>query len=280
MKPLSLAYSPCPNDTFIFCAIANGLIDLCDLSFDIHLADVEHLNVAARQGQYDITKLSIAAFPYVQDKYGLLWAGSALGRGCGPIIVAKPGRDITDLPNASIAVPGMMTTAYLLLCLFQGKAVEVGAISFDRIMPAVSQGQYDFGVIIHEGRFTFKDYGLVKVVDLGQWWEQQTGLPLPLGGIAIKRDFGAELAKTVDSLICNSLKYAWANPDHVMKYVTRHAQEMKPHVISQHIDLYVNQYSLHLGEEGARAIETLLAWGAKLGILPRVDLSSIMSFYL
>ncbi len=265
---LTLAYSPCPNDTFIFGAIANGLIDLRGFDFDIHLGDVEQLNQACKEARYHISKISIAAYLYLQRHYALLYSGSALGRGCGPLIVARPDKDIQDLTRGLVAVPGLMTTAYLLLCLFAGNPLPVTPIPFETIMPAVAQGDYDYGVIIHEGRFTYHTYGLKRLIDLGEWWEGKTGLPLPLGAIAIKRDLGEAIARNMDSLINESLEFARENPEAVKPYIKRHAQEMDDNVINQHIELYVNEFSVSLGEEGEKAITELLKRGSGLGVLP------------
>ena len=181
---LSLAYSTCPNDTFAFYGLASGRVSCPDISFQISLADVETLNQAARNRDYDVTKLSFAAMGNLRSPYWLLKSGAALGRGCGPLIVARPGSGIASLSDAVIAVPGMDTTACLLTGLYLGKPPKAVPMTFDRIMPEVSKGNFDYGVIIHEGRFTYPEYGLVSILDLGVWWEQQTGLPVPLGCIA------------------------------------------------------------------------------------------------
>ncbi len=267
-RPLTLAYSPCPNDTFIFCALARKLIDLKGLDFEVHLHDVEHLNQSCTKALYDISKISIAAYPHFQDSYMLLHCGSALGRGCGPLLVARPDTDIKHLARGEVAVPGLMTTAYLLLCFFAGRPLRVTPVPFETIMPAVSRGEFDYGVIIHEGRFTYRNYGLNQLIDLGQWWEEKTSLPLPLGGIVIKRVLGKRLATAIDSLIQESLKFAWKDPEATRSYVKEHAQEMQEAVIEQHIQLYVNQYTASLGKEGERAVVKLLEQGAELGILP------------
>jgi 1,4-dihydroxy-6-naphthoate synthase len=264
---LSLAYSTCPNDTFGFYGIAKGHVMCPDISFQISLADVETLNQAARNRIYDITKLSFAAMGNLRSNYWLLKSGAALGRGCGPLIVARPGCGLASLPDSAIAVPGMDTTACLLTGLYLGKPPKASAMTFDRIMPEVSKGNFDYGVIIHEGRFTYPEYGLVSILDLGLWWEQQTGLPVPLGCIAAGKNLDLIGVKKVEKAISDSIAFAFAHPDRTMPYVREHAQEMAPAVIQQHIDLYVNEFSLDIGAEGVRAIETLFAMAEARGLI-------------
>ncbi|MHC1726467.1 MAG: 1,4-dihydroxy-6-naphthoate synthase [Syntrophobacteraceae bacterium] len=257
MKTLTLGYSPCPNDTYIFYALANGKIDT-PFSLDISLADVEMLNQRLKLGVLDISKLSVSAVPHILDKYWLLRSGGALGRGCGPLIVAGRPARMEDLREATIAIPGTLTTAHLLLRLegtHRGRCVPM---QFDRIMPAVSAGEVDAGVIIHEGRFTYQSYGLHMVLDLGQWWENETGLPLPLGAIAMRRSLGAELAGIVENKIRESLRYSMANPDEAWHYIRRHAQEMNPDVIHRHIETFVNDFSINVGREGESALRSIL----------------------
>ncbi|MEZ4526023.1 MAG: 1,4-dihydroxy-6-naphthoate synthase [Desulfobacterales bacterium] len=267
-QKLSLAYSTCPNDTFVFYALAHHKTDCQDMEFSITLADVETLNQDAVFGKYDVSKLSFAAIGHLTDTYGLLRSGSALGRGCGPLIVAKPGFDKSDLHSADIAVPGLKTTANMLLGLYLSGQAHVNPMPFDRVMPAVAAGEYDAGVIIHEGRFTFPDYGLICLEDLGQWWEQKTSLPIPLGGIAIRRDLGKQTAMHMEKAIRDSVKYAFANQDAADAYIREHAQEMEPLVIRQHIDLYVNRFTENLGTEGEEAIKVLFSMGRECGLLP------------
>jgi len=265
---LSLAYSTCPNDTFAFYGLAKGHVNCPDISFQISLADVETLNQAARSRAYDITKLSFAAMGNLRSSYWLLKSGAALGRGCGPLIVARPGCGIASLSDSAIAVPGMDTTACLLTGLYLGKPPKAFPMTFDRIMPEVSKGNFDYGLIIHEGRFTYPDYGLVSILDLGLWWEQQTGLPVPLGCIAAGKNLDLNLVKKVEKSISDSIAFAFAHPERTVPYVREHAQEMAPAVIQQHIDLYVNEFSLDIGTEGVRAIETLFAMAQDSGLIP------------
>ncbi len=267
---LKLGYSPCPNDTFIFHALAHGLIPLPEeIGLEIRLADVETLNQAAKTGRFEITKLSFAALGHLRDKYGLLRSGAALGRGCGPLIVAKPGFDPERLQEIGIAVPGHWTTANLLLHLYLSGNVRPVPLVFDRIMPAVSAGEYEAGVIIHEGRFTFRDHGLVSLADLGEWWEKMTGLPIPLGGIAMRRDLGPDTAKAVERAIRKSVRYAFDHGEAAREYIRAHAQEMSESVIGRHIELYVNEFTLDLGKEGQRAVDALFSMGAAKGIIPK-----------
>lgn len=245
---LTLAISPCPNDTFIFC----GMKDRYALVLD----DVEALNRGAEQGAFDIVKISVAAYGRIRRDYALLRAGGAAGFGVGPLLVAARERAI----GGRIAIPGERTTAALLLTLLG--TFETVPMRFDQIEDAVLRGDVDAGVLIHEGRFTYADKGLVKLADLGEVWEQRMQGPLPLGAIAIRRTLGADTARAIDEEIRASLRQAWANPDGCAAFVRAHAQEMAPPVIQQHIDLYVNDYSLNLDDT---AVERLVALGEKAG---------------
>jgi 1,4-dihydroxy-6-naphthoate synthase len=267
-RPLSLAYSPCPNDTYIFDALAHDRIDAGGLTFNITLADVESLNQAAAAGLYDITKLSVAAFGHVSETYGMLGAGAALGRGCGPLLVARKGTRLEEISGKAIAVPGMWTTAYLLLALFMEHPPHATAMTFDQIMPAVQAGKYDAGVIIHEGRFTYETYGLTCLADLGQWWESVSGLPIPLGCIAIRRSLGAITAGKMTSAIRASITHARRHPGDALPYIRANAREMDDAVIHQHIALYVNEFSMDLGDEGLGAVAALLDRARQTGIVP------------
>jgi 1,4-dihydroxy-6-naphthoate synthase len=258
-RELSLGYSPCPNDTFIFYALANKKIGNPGLRFRETLLDVETLNQMAFGGEFDITKVSFHALGHLRDKYRLLSSGGALGRGCGPLVITRPGRSIEDLRGKPIAIPGRLTTAFLLLMLYDSSLSENAIpMPFDRIPHAVEKGEVDGGLIIHESRFTYQDYGLVKLRDLGAWWEEETGLPIPLGCIIAKRHLGEGMIKTVEGLIRESIEYAYSHTEETREYVKAHAQEMDDMVIEQHIRLYVNDYSLDLGIEGMRAVEELL----------------------
>ncbi len=268
-KNLSLAYSTCPNDTFIFHALAHSMIDLNGINYEITLDDVESLNLKASAGVYDISKLSFAAIGNLQENYALLRTGAALGRGCGPLLVAKPGYRLKDLDSANIAVPGLQTTANLLLGLWAGKKENIVPMTFDKIMPSVHRGEYDFGVIIHEGRFTYGEHGLECVIDLGQWWEEETGMPIPLGGIAVKRDLPQSVINQVEKSIGESVSYAFNKKGASSTYIKQHAQELDDDVIEQHIELYVNSFSKSLGSEGENAVEYLFELARKKGVMAK-----------
>jgi 1,4-dihydroxy-6-naphthoate synthase len=268
---LSLGYSPCPNDTFIFFAMAQGIINLDPYEIRVSLADVEALNQAARRQELDITKTSMSALVHLLEKYWLLRAGGALGRGCGPLVVARRKLTMKDLAEKAIAIPGRLTTAHMLLQLegtHVGPRVEM---EFSRIMPAVVSGEVDAGVIIHEGRFTYGSLGLELVLDLGEWWEHYTGLPLPLGGILMRRDLGAEAARTVEAGIRDSLLYARAHPEQAWPYIREHAQEMEPRVIQQHIDMFVNDFTIDLGIDGEDAVRRLMEAASRQQSVPLPD---------
>lgn len=267
-RPLSLGYSPCPNDTFIFYALAHGRMDLDPFAFDISLADVEELNQKARRGELDATKVSIHALLHLLDDYWLLRAGGAMGRGCGPLVVARGDFTMEDLRKKPIAIPGSLTTANLLLKvhgLHQGPCIEM---VFDRIMPAIAAGEVEAGVIIHEGRFTYPSYGLKLVLDLGQWWENHTGLSLPLGGILMKRNLGPHKAQFLEEKIRESIVYARNHPEEAWPYIRSHAQEMEADVIRRHIDMFVNDFTLDMGREGEDAIRYMIQAAGRNADIP------------
>jgi len=264
---LKIGYSPCPNDTFIMAALAENRL-ASPLIFEPLLADVETLNQWALEDRLDVTKLSFMALGQVRNSYGLLSSGGALGWGCGPLLVARPGRTLAQLDHGAVASPGNLTTAALLLSLYLGKQPDFRHMVFSDIMPAVASGEADFGLIIHEGRFTLAAYGLEPLLDLGSWWEQETGRPIPLGGIAIRRDLGLELAQMVDQAIRSSLLDALGTPERTMSYVQSHAQEMDPDVVTQHIKLYVNSLSMDLSAEGQAAVDLLFSKAEGAGFLP------------
>lgn len=264
MTHLRIGYSTCPNDTYIFAGLP-GLEDNSPVTFEPVLADVETLNGWALEKRLDITKLSFFAFGKVREQYALLHAGAALGRGCGPVIVARPGTSLHELGKGIVAAPGNLTTARLLLTLYLGKEPPFKQMVFSEVMPAVREGKADFGLVIHEGRFTYREHDLKVLLDLGEWWEKETGFPIPLGGISIRRNLGGDLARDVDRCIRASLTLARNGSKTVMDYVMAHAQEMIPLVVQQHIDLYVNQFSEDLGEEGREAIRFLMNQAEKAG---------------
>ncbi len=254
--PLELAFSPCPNDTFAFHALVAGQIpDAPPVS--VFYADIDVLNQWAAAGLRDVIKVSYAALPALLADYALLPSGGALGRGCGPLVVTA-GRD--SLAGARVAIPGRQTTAYLLFQLWaqdQGVA-SIEVLPFDKIMPAVAEGTVDAGLIIHESRFTYPSYGLSAIVDLGDWWEADTGLAIPLGAILARRSFGPEGLANLARAIRESVEAAWADPAASREYVLEHSQEMAPEVVDQHIALYVNSFTADLGDEGYAAITGLL----------------------
>lgn len=269
---LTLGYSPCPNDTFIFYALTHGRIPLEGLRVEERLEDVETLNRLALQGTLDLTKISYHALGHLRRDYALLKSGGALGRGCGPLVIAARETSMEELRGKRIAIPGQLTTANLLLQLFGEGYENVLILPFDRIMEAVKRGVAAAGVIIHESRFTYRDHGLVQVLDLGEWWERTTGLPIPLGGILARRSLGASLIRTIDRAVRQSVEYALARPEEPKAYIKTHAQELSDQVTASHIALYVNDFSLDLGEEGVKAVETLFARAEERGIIPPCDL--------
>ena len=269
---LSLGFSPCPNDCFMFDAIVNGRIDLEGLEFFPRLDDVEALNQAALGGGIDVTKLSYHAYAYCTDTYVLLDSGSALGRNCGPLLISK--RTITADEVAAgglrITIPGKNTTANFLLGLAFPEARNKTELVFSAIESALLNGEYDAGVIIHENRFTYEAKGLQKIIDLGEFWERATGAPIPLGGIVVKRSLPDDVKQRVNRVLRRSVEHAFAHRDASLPFVRAHAQEMDETVMSRHIDLYVNEYSVDLGSEGKRAIQLLFDEGAAAGVIPAV----------
>lgn len=274
-KTYTLAYSPCPNDTYIFAALANGLLGQELFTIRVRLADVEALNEAATRGSYELTKVSYGAIPFLMGNYRILRSGGALGRGCGPLVVARPNRfnDFAELGGQRIAIPGERTSAYLLLQLayheLRMKRMQPVAMRFDAIMPAILRGEVDAGLIIHESRFTYRDCGLSRLLDLGDWWEELCGLPIPLGAILVRADIGDETARELNAQIRKSLLYARNHEEAVMPYVRAHALEMSDRVVRAHIALYVNEFSDDIGDEGIAAVRELFARAAAAGILSR-----------
>ena len=270
---LSLAFSPCPNDCFMFDAIVNHRIDLEGLEFSIRLADIEALNMAAFAGEVDVTKLSFHAYAYCADRYVLLDAGSALGRNCGPLLISKRPIPMAEVAagNLRIAIPGKYTTANFLCGLAFPQAQDKTELLFSDIEAAVLDGRCDAGLIIHENRFTYEAKGLRRIIDLGEFWESETRAPIPLGGIVIRRALPDDVKQKVNRLVRRSVEYAFAHRDESLPYVRAHAQEMSEDVMYRHIDLYVNEYSVTLGSEGTRAIEILFDRARAAGIIPAVN---------
>lgn len=256
MRELTFGFSPCPNDTFAFHALVHGLVDT-PVRVRPVLLDIEELNRRAHEGAFDLTKLSVGAFAGVGDRYRLLRSGAALGHGVGPLVVAREARPLVDAVRGRIAIPGRETTAFRLLGLAAPSLGEVVEIRYDRILAAVRDGEVDAGLIIHESRFTYQDHGLVKIVDLGDWWEAHTGLPVPLAGICARADLDPAIAAAAEAAIRASVAHAFAHPEASRAYVRAHSQEMSDAVCDQHIRLYVNDHSLDIGDEGLAAIGRL-----------------------
>lgn len=253
-KILTLGFSPCPNDTFMFDALVNGKIDTRGLSFEAKLSDIEKLNQQAINGEFDITKISFGVYSRIRDTYELLTAGCALGIGVGPLLISKKEFSNPQKEIKTVAIPGKNTTAYFLFKMFYPELRDVREIIFSDIERSVFEGEVDAGVIIHENRFTYQSKGLKKISDLGELWENKTGQPIPLGGIAIKRNLDETIKREVNDLIKKSVEFAFANPEESYKYVEKHAQEMSEEVRNKHIHLYVNNFSIDIGEIGKKAI--------------------------
>jgi 1,4-dihydroxy-6-naphthoate synthase len=293
--PLSLAFSPCPNDTFVFHALVHGLVPGAP-PVEVTFADVDVTNTAAARGEYDLVKVSYAALPWLLDDYELLPCGGALGRGCGPLVLiggggtggargatgdtggargdtGGAGHGPADLTGATVAVPGDRTTAYLLFRLWAADQppASIEVVPFHEIMPGVAAGRFDAGLVIHEARFTYPRHGLTALVDLGEWWEAQTGLPIPLGAILARR--GAVDPVAAAGWIRASVRLAWADPAASREYVLAHAQEMEPDVVDRHIGLYVNDFTADLGDEGRAAVDALLGRAARAGLAPHASSS-------
>lgn len=285
MDPLTLAYSPCPNDTYIFHAWVHGLVPSAPPVREV-LEDIDTLNSMAMRGEPDVAKVSFHAFAHLRDRYALLHSGGALGRGCGPLIVVRSDSPLR-LTNGSgparllakcrVAIPGALTTAAMLLGLYAPKVRERVVMPFDTILGAVETGEVDAGVVIHESRFTYQKRGLRRLADLGEWWERSTGFPIPLGGIVVRRDLGTDVASWVDSAVRRSLDHARSDPRASTAYIRRHAQEMDPDVCREHIALYVNDFSHDYGSEGEAAIRHLLARAGEIGAAP--DAAGVSLFW-
>lgn len=264
---ISLGFSTCPNDTFIFDALVNGRIDTEGLTFDVIMTDVEQLNLLALRNEIDVTKVSFHAYMHAHHKYVLLNSGSALGNKCGPLLISKRPYKLNDIPNLKIAIPGKYTTANLLLKLAFSEVKETPEIVFSDIEQAILDGSVDAGVIIHENRFTYEARGLHKIIDLGQFWEGRTQLPIPLGGIVGLRSLGRPLLQKIDRLLNQSVAKAFLDPEASYKFIKKHAQELSDDVIYQHINTYVTNYSLDLGQTGHRAVNKLFTEAKNAGII-------------
>ena len=270
---LTLGFSTCPNDTFIFDAMVHNRIDTEGLTFETVMADVEELNRLAFAGEIDITKLSYAAYAQLTSQYVLLDAGSALGRNNGPLLISKTKIYPDEVPGLRIAIPGKHTTANLLLSVAFPTVKEKKEYLFSDIEEVVLSGEMDAGLIIHENRFTYQKQGLKKIIDLGEYWEEQTGSPIPLGGIVVNRDLPREVQEKVNRVMRRSVEYAYEQPDASYPFVKLYAQEMEESVMRSHIDLYVNEFTRNLGDEGKQAVRTLYSKAEDLGIIPKMERS-------
>lgn len=274
---LTLGFSPCPNDTFIFDALIHHKIDTEGLDFEVFFDDVETLNQKAFRGELDVTKLSYHAFAYVANQYVLLDAGSALGFGVGPLLICKNELFLdqeylqSQIQNLKIAIPGKYTTANFLLSLAFPEGKNKMEVLFSEIENQVISGEKDLGLIIHENRFTYQDKGLHKIVDLGDFWERETGCAIPLGGIVVNRDLPEEVQHKINRVLRRSVEFAFANPKSGLEFIRQHSQEMSEEVMYKHIDLYVNQYSVDLGEEGRKAIRILFNKALQLQVIPKIE---------
>jgi len=270
---LTLGFSPCPNDTFIFDALIHHKIDTEGLDFEVFYEDVETLNQKAFRGELDVTKLSYHAFAYVADKYVLLDSGSALGFGVGPMLISKREISIDDLksnPGMKIGIPGKYTTANFLLGLAFPEAQNKEILVFSDIENAVLENRVDIGLIVHKNRFTYQDKGLKKIIDLGDFWEKETGCAIPLGGIVATRNLPEDVLQKLNRVLRRSVEFAFANPKSGLEFIRSHAQEMSEEVMYKHIDLYVNQYSVDLGVEGRKAIKLMFDTALEKGIIPEI----------
>ncbi|MDK1345840.1 1,4-dihydroxy-6-naphthoate synthase [Streptomyces sp. 378] len=270
VEPLQIAYSPCPNDTFVFDALAHDRVPGAP-ALDVTFADIDLTNGMAERGEFDVLKVSYAVLPYVLDDYALLPCGGALGRGCGPLVLTREAE--ADLTGRTVAVPGERSTAYLLFRLWAADTLadgvgEIVVMPFHEIMPAVRDGKVDAGLVIHEARFTYRDYGLHQLADMGEHWEHTTGLPIPLGAIIAKRSLGERRLRLLADSIRRSVRAAWDDPEVSRPYVMEHAQEMDPAVADRHIGLYVNEFTADLGEDGYAAVRGLLTRAAAEGLVP------------
>jgi 1,4-dihydroxy-6-naphthoate synthase len=272
---LTLGFSPCPNDCFMFDAIVHRRIDLEGLDFTIVMDDVEALNRRAFAREIDVTKLSYHALAYCVADFALLDAGSALGRGCGPLLISNRAMATEEVAagGVRVAIPGRHTTANLLFSLAFPEARDKTELVFSEIESAVLAGRVDAGLIIHENRFTYQARGLKKVLDLGEFWERTTGTPIPLGGIAVRRSLPVDVQQAMNRVMRQSVEYAFAHPEASRAFVRAHAQEMSEAVMRQHIDLYVNEHSVDLGADGRRAVETLFGCAVAAGIVERPRVS-------
>jgi len=268
LREITVAHSPDSDDAFMFYALATNRVRASGIKFTHTLCDIETLNRKALAGFYDVTAISFHAYPYIQDKYALLASGGSVGEGYGPMIVSRRMHSLEEIKRLRIAIPGKLTTAYLALKLFAPE-IETEVVPFDRIIPEVLAGKHEAGLIIHEGQLTFDKSGLHRIVDLGKWWRDQTGLPLPLGGNAIRRDLGPELMASVARAIKQSIQYALDHREEALSYAMQFARDLDPGLADKFVGMYVNERTLDYGEEGRAAIRRLLEMGHEAGIIPQ-----------
>jgi 1,4-dihydroxy-6-naphthoate synthase len=269
-RDISIAHSPDSDDAFMFYALATNKVRVPGLRFTHTLCDIETLNQKARKGEgvYDVTAISFHAYPYIQDNYALMACGGSVGDGYGPMIVAMQGFSASEVKHKKIAIPGTLTTAYLALRLF-APGIETEIVPFDQIIPQVVEGKYEAGLIIHEGQLTYSKAGLQRIVDLGKWWLKITGLPLPLGGNAIRRSLGPELTAEVSGALRDSIQYALEHRDEALSYAMQFARDVDPQLADKFVGMYVNERTLDYGPDGREAVRRLLDMGYKAGIIPR-----------
>ncbi len=266
-RTVTVAHSPDSDDAFMFYGLATNKVRVPGLKFDHTLCDIETLNRKAMEGVYDVTAISFHAYPYIQDKYALLPIGGSVGDGYGPMVIATRAMEIAELKKTRIAVPGTMTTAYLTLKLLAPN-VATEVVPFDQIIPQVLEGKYDAGLIIHEGQLTYSKAGLQRIIDLGKWWRDKTGLPLPLGGNAIRRDLGAEMMSNVSDAIKRSIQYALDHREQALEYAMQFARDLDPQMADKFVGMYVNERTLDYGKDGRQAVQHLLELGHKAGLIP------------
>jgi 1,4-dihydroxy-6-naphthoate synthase len=268
VREITVAHSPDSDDAFMFYGLATNKVRVPGLRFTHTLCDIETLNRQAQQGVYDVTAISFHAYPYIQDKYALMSCGGSVGEGYGPMIVAPRAFTQSEIKEKKIAVPGKLTTAYLALQLFAPE-IEVEVVPFDQIIPQVLEGKHEAGLIIHEGQLTYDKSGLHRVVDLGKWWQKVTGLPLPLGGNAIRRSLGAETMASVTQALKDSIQYAIDHREEALSYAMQFARDLDPQLADKFVGMYVNERTLDYGEDGREAVRRLLDMGHKAGIIPQ-----------
>jgi 1,4-dihydroxy-6-naphthoate synthase len=268
MKEITIAHSPDSDDAFMFYALVNGKIKSDGLKFVNVLSDIETLNRKAFEGVYDVTAISFHAYAYVSDKYILLPSGSSMGLGYGPILVSKKEFEPRDLKNFLVGVPGTLTSAFLILKIFEPE-VKYKVIQFDKIIEAVINDEVDAGLLIHEGQLTYSNSGLKKIIDFGNWWQRETGLPLPLGGNVVKKELGFELARKISNLLRESVRYAMENRDEALRYALKFARGMDEKLADKFVGMYVNELTLDCGEVGKKAIQLFLDLGYEKGLIPK-----------